>query len=259
MRRPAGFEASKRYAIPETCANLPAPLAISLTPCSTAARRSAPLTSSNHRLVVEGKLRPDVAPGQDRAGGRDLVGADAATVDQGDVGAGGRAHGVGDQVGDAGLAAAHHAAPAVERHRGGADLDVELFRQTCKILFHHRLDLGVRRHRHGVDDAKRRLPDEARAVPPLDGAHHDLDDGDELRLLPALDEGRLRADLDLHVVVIAREQQIDRALTHQRRIFGTVGMGEGDDQIRSRLAQLLRLLRRDPRPRAGRSPGRATT
>ena len=60
------------------------------------------------------------------AGGIFLVGADAAAIGDGDVGVDRLAHGVGDQIADRRLAAAHRGAAAVERRLGRADLDAEL-------------------------------------------------------------------------------------------------------------------------------------
>ena len=84
-------------------------------PFSSASLSSAPVSSSFTDLLPKGssaKMSPRVSL---VPGGIFAVGPDAAAIGDRDVGADGLAHGVGDEVADRGLLAAHGGAAAVER------------------------------------------------------------------------------------------------------------------------------------------------
>ena len=224
-RAPAGSLGSTSTLRPETCGKRPARFGS----CENAVlQRGAHVGAGeldHHRRIAERHLREDVAPGEPRARRVLLAGPDAAAVGDRDIGPGRRPDGVGDQVADRRLLRADRHRAAVERRRGGADLDVELLRERALVALHDREHLRVRIDGHRIVDAERRRPGD---LPRRSFACHDrgeVDGGDEIALLVRFDHHGAAVVADGEIVVVPGQEHVDEPGSHDRVVALPVGVG----------------------------------
>ena len=142
-RRPAGRLASASTISPETCGKRPLAAGSIESPFSIARRSAAPLISSVTARLPNGSSfktsrRLIVSPAR-----VNLAAADAAAVEDRDVGMGIVAHSVGDEIADRGLARAHGDVAAIELGRGGGERHVEFAAQYLLEAGHRRCHFRI--------------------------------------------------------------------------------------------------------------------
>ena len=198
---------------------------------------SAPVSSNFTVLLPKGssaKTSPRVSFG---AGRIFLVGADAAAIGDGDVGADRLAHRVGDQVADRRFLAAHRGAAAVERRRRGADLDLELGVELVGVVRDQRAISGsgstvaVSTMRKAGHQSTEILPSFSSLV------EGDLGDDGEVALRLRLGQRHLAVEVGEEVLVVAGEDQVGGAGADQAEVDIDRRVDDGDDEVGAFLAK----------------------
>ena len=157
-REPGGCLMSASKLSPETTGKRPEPCGAGREPVLDRVLHVLAGDLDHHGRIAEGQFAQHVAAGQLVAGGVLLVGADAAGIGDGELGAGRGADRVGDQIADRRLLRADHAGAGVERGGERRDLDIEFLRQLRLVALDEGGDLRIRRRGAGIVDAEGRRP-----------------------------------------------------------------------------------------------------
>ena len=197
---------------------------------------------NGHGAVAKRHLRDDIPARDAAAGGVDPASPDAAAIRHRRVCPARNAHGIGNEISDCGLPAAHRCNAAVELDRRNADGGIDLPAQILLIFRNNRGDLRVGRNGSGINDPELRPPDGGAGPASLAHFHGYVDRSHVLGVVARLDDGIASVKLNEKVVVVSAEQKINGAGRKDRVVLLARRMHHSDDEVCTLAPQRLRLL-----------------
>ena len=187
----------------------------------------------DHR-VAEGELGQDVLAGEIGACRVSAIAPDAAPVGETDLRPDAPAHRFGDQVAEVGLPAPDTRTAGVELYRRVADDNVQLLVEHGVLPLDERLDIGIRRHPGGGDEAPLGEHREPLLSAPLHPFQVQVHDPEVVSVVARLqDRGTAPLEGDGEMVVAAEDEMEPPDVVGELPLVEEFEMGQGDDDLRA--------------------------